>query len=112
MAGARGPRSAGHNGETVHDHGRGPCSDTAPLPAEASSGAPVATAAEADQKSTPGRETDERGLGSAAQAVARATLWVVLFVTLLDHTIVSAALGDIQSSRHASAPSLEWVENG
>ena len=60
----------------------------------------------------PGTSIDEGGLGTPAQAVALATLCVVLFLTFLDNTIVSAALANIQSSLHASVTSLQWVVNG
>jgi len=65
-----------------------------------------------DGGAIPGLETRDRGLGSPAQAVALATLCVVLFLTFLDNTIVSAALGNIQSSLHASVEQLQWVVNG
>jgi EmrB/QacA subfamily drug resistance transporter len=52
------------------------------------------------------------GLGSPAQAVALATLCVVLFLTFLDNTVVSVGLADIQSSLHAGVSSLQWVVNG
>ena len=60
----------------------------------------------------PGLETSERGLGSRAQRLALATVCVVLFLTFLDNTIVSVALGGIQSDLHASVESLQWVVNG
>ena len=60
----------------------------------------------------PGLEIKEGGLGSAAQAVALATLCVVLFLTFLDNTIVSVGLASVQSTLHAGVTSLQWVVNG
>src|SRR5579875_1048790 len=54
----------------------------------------------------------ERGLGSPAQAVALATLCLVLFLTFLDHTVISVGLADVQSRLHASLTSLQWVVDG
>jgi EmrB/QacA subfamily drug resistance transporter len=59
-----------------------------------------------------GLEVRPRGLGSPAQAVALATLCVVLFLTFLDNTIVSVGLADVQQSLHAGVTSLQWVVNG
>jgi EmrB/QacA subfamily drug resistance transporter len=52
------------------------------------------------------------GLGSAAQALALATLCAVLFLTFLDNTIVSVGLANVQSDLHAGVTSLQWVVNG
>jgi EmrB/QacA subfamily drug resistance transporter len=41
--------------------------------------------------------------------IALAVLCVVLFLTFLDNTIVSVALGNIQSELHAGVTSLQWV---
>jgi EmrB/QacA subfamily drug resistance transporter len=60
----------------------------------------------------PGLEIKSGGLGSGAQAVALATLCVVLFLTFLDNTIVSVGLASVQSSLHAGVTSLQWVVNG
>jgi EmrB/QacA subfamily drug resistance transporter len=60
----------------------------------------------------PGLEIKRGGLGSPAQAVALATLCVVLFLTFLDNTIVSVGLASVQSSLHAGVTSLQWVVNG
>ncbi|MGH9046454.1 MAG: MFS transporter, partial [Acidimicrobiales bacterium] len=60
----------------------------------------------------PGMETKGAGLGSPAQAVALATLCVVLFLTVLDNTIVSVGLANVQSNLHAGVTSLQWVVNG
>jgi EmrB/QacA subfamily drug resistance transporter len=42
-------------------------------------------------------------------AVALATLCTLLFLTFLDNTIVSVALGSIQAQLHAGVPALQWV---
>jgi EmrB/QacA subfamily drug resistance transporter len=60
----------------------------------------------------PGLELSSKGLGSPAQAVALATLCVVLFLTFLDNTIVSVGLANVQSDLHAGVSSLQWVVNG
>jgi MFS family permease len=60
----------------------------------------------------PGLDAKGEGLGSPAQAVALATLCVVLFLTFLDNTIVSVGLANVQSDLHASITSLQWVVNG
>jgi EmrB/QacA subfamily drug resistance transporter len=60
----------------------------------------------------PGFDAKGEGLGSPAQAVALATLCVVLFLTFLDNTIVSVGLANVQSDLHASVTSLQWVVNG
>ncbi len=44
--------------------------------------------------------------------VALATLCCILFLTFLDNTIVSVALGDVQSALHAGVSQLQWVVNG
>jgi EmrB/QacA subfamily drug resistance transporter len=41
--------------------------------------------------------------------IALAVLCIVLFVTFLDNTIVSVALGNIQSDLHAGVTALQWV---
>jgi EmrB/QacA subfamily drug resistance transporter len=43
------------------------------------------------------------------RAIALAVLCVVLFLTFLDNTIVSVALGNIQTQLHAGVSSLQWV---
>jgi EmrB/QacA subfamily drug resistance transporter len=43
------------------------------------------------------------------QPVALAVLMVVLFLTFLDNTVVSVALGSVQSGLHAGVTSLQWV---
>ncbi len=60
----------------------------------------------------PGFAVKQGGLGSAAQAIALATLCAVLFLTFLDNTIVSVGLANVQSDLHAGVSSLQWVVNG
>jgi EmrB/QacA subfamily drug resistance transporter len=60
----------------------------------------------------PGLEVKRGGLGSPAQAVALATLCMVLFLTFLDNTVVSVGLANVQSDLHAGVQSLQWVVNG
>jgi EmrB/QacA subfamily drug resistance transporter len=60
----------------------------------------------------PGLAVKTGGLGSAAQALALATLCGVLFLTFLDNTIVSVGLANVQSDLHAGVTSLQWVVNG
>ena len=43
------------------------------------------------------------------QALALATLCTLLFLTFLDNTVVSVALGDIQVSLKANVADLQWV---
>ncbi len=43
------------------------------------------------------------------QPVALGVLMVVLFLTFLDNTVVSVALGSVQSDLHAGVTSLQWV---
>ncbi len=43
------------------------------------------------------------------RSLALAVLCVILFLTFLDNTVVSVALGDIQSELHAGVSSLQWV---
>ena len=59
-----------------------------------------------------GIEVRAGGLGSPAQAVALATLCLVLFLTFLDNTVVSVGLADIQTTLHAGVTSLQWVVDG
>ena len=60
----------------------------------------------------PGFAIKQGGLGSAAQALALATLCGVLFLTFLDNTVVSVGLANVQSDLHAGVTSLQWVVNG
>jgi EmrB/QacA subfamily drug resistance transporter len=59
--------------------------------------------------------TDAAAAGSAVavrrgtRPVALATLCVVLFLTFLDNTVVSVALGSVQTDLHAGVSALQWV---
>jgi EmrB/QacA subfamily drug resistance transporter len=48
---------------------------------------------------------------AATESRALAVLCAVLFLTFLDTTIVSVALGDVQASLHAGVTDLQWVVN-
>src|ERR1700748_301627 len=48
-------------------------------------------------------------LSRGSQALALTTLCTLLFLTFLDNTVVSVALGDIQVSLKADVTSLQWV---
>ena len=50
-----------------------------------------------------------RTVPGGGQAFALATLCTVLFLTFLDNTVVSVALGDIQVSLKANVSDLQWV---
>src|ERR1700753_3434282 len=55
---------------------------------------------------------DRHGAGigpKGGQALALATLCTLLFLTFLDNTVVSVALGDIQVSLKANVADLQWV---
>ncbi len=43
------------------------------------------------------------------QPIALAVLMVVLFLTFLDNTVVSVALGSVQGDLHAGVTALQWV---
>jgi EmrB/QacA subfamily drug resistance transporter len=64
----------------------------------------VASQAEAVSGGRRGRTAPGGG-----QALALATLCTVLFLTFLDNTVVSVALGDIQVSLKANVSDLQWV---
>src|SRR2546423_14217803 len=55
---------------------------------------------------------DRHGTGivpRGGQALALATLCTLLFLTFLDNTVVSVALGDIQTALKANVAELQWV---
>jgi EmrB/QacA subfamily drug resistance transporter len=64
----------------------------------------VASQAEAVSGGRPGRTVPGGG-----QALALGTLCTLLFLTFLDNTVVSVALGDIQVSLKANVSDLQWV---
>jgi hypothetical protein len=55
----------------------------------------------------------DSGANGAAQRGGRplslTVLMVVLFLTFLDNTVVSVALGSVQSTLHAGVTALQWV---
>jgi EmrB/QacA subfamily drug resistance transporter len=63
----------------------------------------VASQAEADSGDRPGLAP--RG----GQRLALATLCTLLFLTFLDNTVVSVALGDLQTDLKANVTDLQWV---
>ena len=65
----------------------------------------MASQAEAVSGDRPGSGVLPRG----GQALALTTLCTVLFLTFLDNTVVSVALGDIQVSLKANVTELQWV---
>ncbi|HWF14750.1 MAG TPA: MFS transporter [Acidimicrobiales bacterium] len=90
-------------------------SDAAHPAAGAGEGRALATPSPAGNGSDgapPGFAIKKGGLGSAAQALALATLCGVLFLTFLDNTVVSVGLANVQSDLHAGVTSLQWVVNG
>jgi EmrB/QacA subfamily drug resistance transporter len=44
--------------------------------------------------------------------IAMTAICLVMFLTFMDMTIVSVALGDVQSNLHAGVTQLQWVVNG
>ena len=50
-----------------------------------------------------------RAVPRGGQALALGTLCTLLFLTFLDNTVVSVALGDIQVSLKANVSDLQWV---
>jgi EmrB/QacA subfamily drug resistance transporter len=66
--------------------------------------------------STVAGSTTQAGVAPAplrgGPALAVATLCGLLFLTFLDNTVVSVALGSIQHSMHATVSQLQWTING
>ncbi len=54
-------------------------------------------------------EGEEAAARHGGRALALAVLCVVLFLTFLDNTVVSVALGNIQVELHAGVSELQWV---
>ena len=48
-------------------------------------------------------------MARGGRSLALATLCTLLFLTFLDNTVVSVALGDMQTSLKASVTDLQWV---
>jgi MFS family permease len=55
------------------------------------------------------RRVEEGVAAVSGQGLALATLCTLLFLTFLDNTVVSVALGDVQASLHAGVTDLQWV---
>jgi EmrB/QacA subfamily drug resistance transporter len=55
---------------------------------------------------------EEGAVARRRQPLALATLCTLLFLTFLDNTVVSVALGDVQTSLHADVTDLQWVVGG
>ena len=58
------------------------------------------------------RETDESTDRRRSRRVGLVALCLVMFLTFMDMTIVSVALGSVQSNLHAGVTQLQWVVNG
>jgi EmrB/QacA subfamily drug resistance transporter len=52
------------------------------------------------------------GVASRASQLGLLALVVVLFLTFLDNTVVSVALGNVQTTLHAGVTNLQWVVDG
>jgi EmrB/QacA subfamily drug resistance transporter len=57
------------------------------------------------------REVDET-VALRRRTVALVTVCLVMFLTFMDMTIVSVALGSVRSNLHAGVTQLQWVVNG
>jgi len=60
-------------------------------------------------KLSPSGDSTTAGGRDRATSVALAALCTLLFLTFLDNTVVSVALGSLQTSLHASVAELQWV---
>ena len=54
-------------------------------------------------------EGEAAAVRHGGRSLALAVLCVVLFLTFLDNTIVSVALGNVQTQLHAGVAGLQWV---
>ncbi len=59
-----------------------------------------------------GQYGEEGIVARGGQSLALATLCTLLFLTFLDNTVVSVALGYIQTSLHTTVSDLQWVVGG
>ena len=55
------------------------------------------------------RHAGQDASGWGGQGLALAALCTLLFLTFLDNTVVSVALGDVQASLRAGVSDLQWV---
>jgi EmrB/QacA subfamily drug resistance transporter len=69
----------------------------------------VASQAEALSGDRHGKGNGGGGVPRGGQRLALATLCTLLFLTFLDNTVVSVALGDVQTSLRANVTDLQWV---
>ncbi len=53
--------------------------------------------------------SEQPAVARGGQSLALATLCTLLFLTFLDNTVVSVALGDVQTSLKAGVTGLQWV---
>jgi EmrB/QacA subfamily drug resistance transporter len=59
------------------------------------------------------KDQERGGVGSrVTRRVAMTAICLVMFLTFMDMTIVSVALGSVQSNLHAGVTQLQWVVNG
>jgi EmrB/QacA subfamily drug resistance transporter len=56
-----------------------------------------------------GQHGERRIVARGGQSLALATLCTLLFLTFLDNTVVSVALGDVQTALKATVSDLQWV---
>ena len=55
------------------------------------------------------RRGEDEIVPRGGRSLALGTLCALLFLTFLDNTVVSVALGDVQTSLHAGVTDLQWV---
>ena len=61
-------------------------------------------------ETVPGDQYGGEGIvARGGRSLALATLCTLLFLTFLDNTVVSVALGDVQTSLMADVTDLQWV---
>jgi EmrB/QacA subfamily drug resistance transporter len=87
-----------------------PVPDAAEQPVDGSAGPAVAGGT--GSPSGAGTATAAKGAHPAMPHFGLAVICFVLFLTFLDNTIISASLGDVQSSLHAGVTQLQWVVSG
>ena len=87
-----------------------PVPDAAEQPVDGSAGPAVDGGT--GSPSGAGTATAAKGAHPAMPHFGLAVICFVLFLTFLDNTIISASLGDVQSSLHAGVTQLQWVVSG